>query len=78
MIGATVGYVVRNKAPLGRYGDSLLTNALQILMLNLFIGTRRGSGVDNLAHVGGFVCGAVGGLLFAPSVAPAGFGRDAS
>ena len=37
-----------------------------MIMLNLFIGTRRGSGVDNLAHVGGFACGALVGLLVAP------------
>lgn len=66
MIGATGGYVLRNRRALGSYGDALLSNAGQILLLNLFIGTRRGSGVDNLAHVGGFACGALVGLLVAP------------
>ena len=33
---------------------------------HLFIGTRRGSGIDNLAHVGGFVTGALVGVLCAP------------
>lgn len=68
MIGATGGFVFRNKRALGSYGDMLLSNAGQILLLNLFIGTRRGSGVDNLAHVGGFAGGAIAGLLIAPAV----------
>ena len=75
MIGATGGYVVRNKRALGGYGDALLRNAVQILALNLFIGTRRGSGVDNLAHVGGFITGAVLGVLFSPAVESRGRGR---
>ena len=59
------GYVLRNKRALGRYGDALLTNAFQILALNLFIGMRS-RGIDNLAHVGGFVTGAVFGVLLSP------------
>lgn len=66
LMGATGGYVMRNKSVLGSYGDMLLRNVLQILALNLFIGTRRGSGIDNLAHVGGFVTGAIFGVLLAP------------
>ena len=66
MMGATGGYVLRNKRTLGSYGDMLLQNTGQILLINLFIGTRRGSGIDNLAHVGGFVVGAVLGILCAP------------
>ena len=67
MMGATGGYVFRNKRALGSYGDALLTNVGQILLLNLFIGTRRGSGIDNLAHVGGFVGGLLLGVLVAPA-----------
>jgi len=68
LMGATAAHVLRNKRALGGYGDALLRNVVQILALNLFIGTRRGSGVDNLAHVGGFVSGAVLGLLLSPDV----------
>ena len=68
LMGATGGYVLRNKVALGRYGDMLLRNVLQILALNLYIGTRRGSGIDNLAHLGGFVTGSVFGVLLAPDV----------
>ena len=46
-----------------------------MLLLNLFIGTRRGSGIDNLAHVGGFVTGAILGLLLAPRAGGAPRGR---
>lgn len=69
MMGATGGFVLRNKRALGTYGDALLRNAVQILLLNLFIGTRRGSGIDNLAHVGGFVSGVVLAVLLSPDVA---------
>ena len=68
MIGATGGYVLRNRDALGSYGDMLLQNAVQILMLNLFIGMRS-TGIDNLAHIGGFVSGLVLGVLFAPRAA---------
>jgi membrane associated rhomboid family serine protease len=67
MMGAAGGFVLRNKRTLGTYGDMVLTNVGQVLLLNLFIGTRRGSGIDNLAHVGGFVSGALLGILMAPS-----------
>ncbi len=39
---------------------------MQIFLLNLYIGTRRGSGIDNLAHAGGFVAGALCGALLSP------------
>ena len=68
MIGATGGYVLRNKRALGGYGDILLRNAVQILALNLFIGTRS-RGIDNLAHVGGFVTGGICAILLSPDVA---------
>ena len=66
-MGAAGGFVLRNKRTLGTYGDMVLTNVGQVLLLNLFIGCRRGSGIDNLAHVGGFVSGAIMGILLAPS-----------
>ena len=76
MIGATGGYVLRNKRALGGYGDALLSNCGQILLLNLFIGTRRGSGIDNLAHFGGCAAGALAGILCAPNVGRARGGSD--
>jgi rhomboid protease GluP len=74
MIGATGGFVLRNRNALGTYGDMLLRNAFQILMLNLFFGMRS-PGIDNLAHVGGFATGLVLGVLVAPK---AGSARRAS
>ena len=74
MIGASGGYVLRNKRALGTYGDAILRNAIQILALNLFIGMRS-RGIDNLAHVGGFATGAVLGVLLSPAVNTAGRGR---
>ena len=46
MFGATGGYVLRNKRALGTYGDMLLKNAGFMLLLNLYFGSRRGSGID--------------------------------
>lgn len=74
LFGATGGYVLRNKRALGTYGDMLLKNAGFVLMLNLYFGSRRGSGIDNLAHVGGFVTGGVLAILLAPKVSY-GYGR---
>ena len=68
LIGATGGHVLRNKRALGSYGDALLQNVGYLLMINLFIGTRRGSGIDNLAHLGGFASGAIIGVLLSPKV----------
>lgn len=68
LMGATAAFVLRNKRQLGNRGDALLQSVGQVLLLNLFIGTRRGSGIDNLGHVGGCVAGAVLGLAMAPRV----------
>ena len=68
LIGAIGGYAMRNKRALGAYGDVLIQNAGQMLFLNLFIGMRRGSGIDNLAHIGGCATGALLGVLLSPSV----------
>ena len=65
MIGATGGYVLRNRRALGSFGDSMLGNAASMLLLNLFIGMRS-PGIDNLAHVGGFASGLIVGALVAP------------
>ena len=68
LMGATAAFVVRNKRALGGGGDALLSQVVQILFINLLIGTRAGSGVDNLGHVGGAATGFVLGLAVAPAV----------
>lgn len=68
LMGATAAFVVRNKRVLGGGGDALLGQVVQILFINLLIGTRAGSGVDNLGHIGGAATGFVLGLAVAPSV----------
>lgn len=68
LMGATAAFVVRNKRALGGGGDALLGQVGRILFINLLIGTRAGSGVDNLGHVGGAATGFVLGLAVAPSV----------
>ena len=71
-MGAAAAYVVRNKAALGRSGDAILSNVGQVLFLNLIFGAQRGSGIDQLGHIGGVVTGAVFGLLLAPDAGSAG------
>ena len=55
--------VLRNKRELGSPGDFMLTQVGQVLFVNLLIGTRHGSGIDNLGHVSGAVAGLVFGWL---------------
>ena len=63
LFGAVAAYVLRNKRELGSSGDFKLTQVGQVLFINLLIGTRRGSGIDNLGHVSGAVAGLVFGWL---------------
>ena len=63
LFGAVAAYVLRNKRELGSSGDFMLTQVGQVLFINLLIGTRRGSGIDNLGHVSGAVAGLVFGWL---------------
>ena len=74
LMGAVGGFVLRNRRALGSYGDLLLRNTAMTLALNLYVGTRRGSGIDNLAHVGGFLTGGLLAILLAPQ-SPRGRGR---
>lgn len=63
LFGAVAAYVLRNKRELGSSGDFMLTQVGQVLFINLLIGTRHGSGIDNLGHVSGAVAGLVFGWL---------------
>jgi len=69
LMGAVAAFALRNKRSLGAYSDSLLSGVGQTLLINLVLGTRRGSGIDNLGHVGGCLTGALVGLVLSPDLA---------
>ena len=68
MMGAVGAYALRNRAALGRNSDALMSSLSQVLILNLFIGMRPHSGIDNLGHVGGCAAGLLIGLLLTPNL----------
>jgi membrane associated rhomboid family serine protease len=75
LMGSVLAFVWRNKRALGSSGDALVSAVGQVLFLNLYLGSRPGSGVDNLAHLGGLAAGLFVGLLVAPGPAAAPVGR---
>ena len=73
LMGCVFAFARVNKNELGYAGSSIQQQLTRVLVINLMFGLQRGSGVDNLAHVGGFVSGAILGLLLSPR---RGGGRD--
>jgi rhomboid protease GluP len=63
--GGLVAFYYISRKLFGEISRQQLGNLITILMINLFIGfsTPR---IDNLAHVGGLIGGALAGLLLAP------------
>ena len=63
LMGGLAGHALRTYGVAG--ASQTLSSVSRILLLNLFIGSRRGSGIDNLGHVGGFLAGGALGVLLA-------------
>ena len=61
LMGGLAGHALRTYGVAG--ASQTLSSVSRILLLNLFIGSRRGSGIDNLGHVGGFLAGGALGVL---------------
>tara|TARA_B100000524_G_C23638491_1_gene365792 strand:+ start:555 stop:1169 length:615 start_codon:yes stop_codon:yes gene_type:complete len=72
VMGAVFAFALRNQGALGRQADALMNSVGRILFINILIGCQPRSGIDNLGHIGGFISGALGGLLLAPTVAGGG------
>ena len=61
LLGAEAVFLFQNRELFGRTSQRALINLATIAVLNLFIGLRPGSGIDNWGHLGGLL----GGVLFA-------------
>ncbi len=69
VLGALVAFFLSHRNQLGDMGRRSLVGLLLLAGVNLVFGLVT-AGVDNYAHIGGFVCGFVLGLAFSPSYVP--------
>jgi len=69
LIGALGAFFALYRERLGRWGRSRLGNILFLIAINLFWGFTN-PGIDNYAHLGGLLSGAVLGLALAPRYEP--------
>ncbi|NTV62815.1 MAG: rhomboid family intramembrane serine protease [Oscillochloris sp.] len=68
LIGGLGSFYVLNREALGASGKAQVQNMVAIAMINLFIGFGSAGTIDNWAHLGGLVGGALAGLALAPRV----------
>lgn len=66
IIGALGAYFYLHRQQLGAWGQRRLANVLLLIVVNIILGLRPQSGIDNLAHLGGLF----GGLGLGWAVAP--------
>ncbi len=69
VLGGLVAFFLSHRNQLGDMGRRSLVGLLLLAGVNLVFGLVT-AGVDNYAHIGGFVCGFVLGIAFSPSYAP--------
>lgn len=69
LIGALGAYFYLHRQQLGAWGQRRLANVLFLIGVNLLLGFRHQSGIDNLAHLGGLVAGLGLGWAVAPRYA---------
>ena len=69
VFGALVAFFVVRRNMMGEMGRQTLTGLMVLLAINLFFGFAS-PGIDNFAHVGGFVAGFGLGIAFAPQYRP--------
>jgi len=65
LIGAEIAYFYLHREAFGKHGQQQLRSLLMVAGVNLFLGATI-PGINNLAHIGGLVFGAVLGWLLAP------------
>jgi rhomboid protease GluP len=66
LIGGLSVFYYLNRRTFGEFGRMQLQSMITVLMLNLFIGFSAGGVIDNWAHLGGLVGGALAGFGLAP------------
>ena len=65
LIGATGGFSYASRHVLGEFARQNLKRVIGIAAINLLIGFSL-AGIDNYAHVGGLIAGALAGVLLVP------------
>ena len=65
LIGALGAFFALHRERLGAWGQRRLLNILFLIAINLFLGFTQ-PGIDNMAHLGGLVCGLVLGWAMVP------------
>jgi rhomboid protease GluP len=69
LIGGLAAFYYASRQLLGEMSRQMLGSLLTVVMINLFIGFGSGGLIDNSAHIGGLVGGALAGWLLAPRFA---------
>lgn len=67
LIGGLATFYYLSRSVLGQYGRAQLQNMAFVIIINLMIGFSA-SGIDNYAHMGGLLGGALLGWLLAPRI----------
>ncbi len=68
LLGLLLSFTLRNKALLNKkFTDSFLKNIVFIIVINVVIGLSA-KGIDNWAHLGGFLAGILMGFIFSPVI----------
>ena len=66
ILGALVAFFLSHRNMLGEMGRQTLTGLVVLAAINLVVGFVM-PGIDNFAHMGGFVCGFLLGMVYSPN-----------
>lgn len=66
LVGALAAFFYLARRVLGEVSRQQLGSLITVIMINMFIGFSSGGRIDNFAHIGGLIGGALVGWLLAP------------